>query len=82
MVHDPADELLPAASPCLPTARLYVSLLPPPLTTLSSSGKKREKRTLIIPRVSVKLLRQDGGFTNDGPSAARAEPEMLPFATR
>lgn len=78
MVHKPADELLPAASPCLPTARLYVSLLPLPLTALSSSGKKEgEKRTLIIPRPFVKLLRLGGGFTDDTPSTAVVEPEMF-----
>lgn len=74
MVHDPADELLPAASPCLPTARLYVSLLPPPLTSLSRSGKKEKKRTLIIPSPSVKLLQLAEGFTND---AAWAEPQYF-----
>lgn len=79
MVHEPADELLPAASPCLPTARLYVSLLPPPLTALSSSGKKEGEKRLIIPRPSVKLLRLGGAFTDDAPSAAVAETRNVSF---
>lgn len=81
MVHEPADELLPAASPCLPTARLYVSLLPPPLTALSSSGKKEggKKRTLIIPRPSVKLLRLGGGFTDDAPFSSGGGARNVSF---
>lgn len=54
------------------TTVLYVSLLPPPVTALSSSGKREKKWTVIIPRPSVKPLQLDQGFTNEAPAAGRA----------